>query len=308
MNKKLQLLRAFSIIAVVVIHTIPNGYEAIFIRPFTNFCVAMFIFLSGYMTNPYMENIGEFYRKRLARVLIPYILWTICYSLVFKNGISGVIYNLLTTSVCYAFYYCFVYAEFVIITPFIAKVMNKKYSWTLILVQPVFILIVRYVLNFMHIPLEHPLNDIFFCSWFLYYYMGLKLKNYNKRANKGLWIILGILVLLQMIEGVLWYHFGSLDMATSQSKISTMLTNVVLLIIVCGYLNGRKMKDNILNKIFVEIGNCSFGIYLSHILIMTIISNKFALYNILPIPLKTITILVVSFAFVLVGRLSLIHI
>lgn len=45
-NTKIQALRAIAIIAVVIIHT----WGSIYIRPLVNFCVALFIFLSGYLT------------------------------------------------------------------------------------------------------------------------------------------------------------------------------------------------------------------------------------------------------------------
>ena len=45
-NTKIQVLRAMAIVSVVIIHTCGSVY----IRPFVNFCVALFIFLSGYLT------------------------------------------------------------------------------------------------------------------------------------------------------------------------------------------------------------------------------------------------------------------
>ena len=56
MNKKIQIMRGLSIIAVIVIHTyntntyMCGGGYGVIIRPFVNFAVGMFIFLSGYLT------------------------------------------------------------------------------------------------------------------------------------------------------------------------------------------------------------------------------------------------------------------
>ena len=44
------MFRAIAIIAVVVIHTTPAGQWQVFCKPFINFAVATFIFLSGYLT------------------------------------------------------------------------------------------------------------------------------------------------------------------------------------------------------------------------------------------------------------------
>lgn len=74
-KEKIQLLRGIAIIAVIMIHTV-SGEKAILIRPFLNFSVALFIFLSGYLTN-FSQGIPikEFYKKRLIRVGVPYIIW-----------------------------------------------------------------------------------------------------------------------------------------------------------------------------------------------------------------------------------------
>ncbi|MBE6415576.1 MAG: acyltransferase [Akkermansiaceae bacterium] len=51
-DANIQLLRALAIIAVVFIHTCPHGMEQVIFRPFINFAVPLFLFLSGYLTTP----------------------------------------------------------------------------------------------------------------------------------------------------------------------------------------------------------------------------------------------------------------
>ena len=53
-NNMIQVFRALSIIAVVMIHTTPPGEWQVIFRPFLNFAVATFLFLSGYLTK--IEN------------------------------------------------------------------------------------------------------------------------------------------------------------------------------------------------------------------------------------------------------------
>ena len=214
-----------------------------------------------------------------------------------------ILFSLLTSTVSYAFYYCFVYAQLVLITPWIGKNIEKKYSWILALIQPVFILIVQYLLNCLHRPIPSPWNAIFFCSWLTYYFMGLKMKSHSQKADIKLYIILALSIILQIIEGMFWFYFENADMATSQAKISTMLTNIILMVIACGWLNnGKKLAGNLLQRILETIGDCSFGIYLSHVLIITLISNKMPIYNSLFPPVKTICVFLISLISVLIGR------
>ena len=75
MNKKIQIMRGLSIIAVIVIHTYAWGGYGVIIRPLVNFAVGMFIFLSGYLTK---ENENGVYRdiiyRRIKKIIVPYII------------------------------------------------------------------------------------------------------------------------------------------------------------------------------------------------------------------------------------------
>ena len=75
MSHKIQILRGLAIIAVVFIHNTPGGLSQVVIRPFLNFCVGLFLFLSGMMSDARRWNPG----KRVAKVLIPYGVWTLIY-------------------------------------------------------------------------------------------------------------------------------------------------------------------------------------------------------------------------------------
>lgn len=80
-NDTVQVFRAIAIIAVVMIHTTPEGVWAVCCRPFINFAVALFLFLSGYLTKADNNNYLAFCKKRIIRVAIPYVAWTILYNL-----------------------------------------------------------------------------------------------------------------------------------------------------------------------------------------------------------------------------------
>lgn len=62
MNKKMQIVRALAICAVVMIHSNDGGVIGVGVRPFINFAVAMFIFCSGYLTKLDNSNLLGFYK------------------------------------------------------------------------------------------------------------------------------------------------------------------------------------------------------------------------------------------------------
>lgn len=88
-SQRIQFLRALAIVAVVVIHCCPPGLPQAFVRPFVNFCVALFVFLSGCLTKTGYSNLCAFYRRRLSRVLPPYVIWTCLYTLMNRHNLAG---------------------------------------------------------------------------------------------------------------------------------------------------------------------------------------------------------------------------
>lgn len=78
----LQAIRGASIAAVALIHCLPQEAWVIAVRPFLNFAVAAFIFLSGYLTPMGRTRPPlPFYKKRAGKIAPPYVLWSAFYLL-----------------------------------------------------------------------------------------------------------------------------------------------------------------------------------------------------------------------------------
>lgn len=304
MNKKVQILRAIAIFAVVMIHTCPSGLKSVAIRPLINFGVGMFIFLSGYLTKLEVENISGFYRKRIVRILLPYLIWTTVYTIVLY-GMDDLIPNILTTKACYAFYYVGVYIQFVLLTPVIGKLIRSKYRWIGWAVQPIFIILLIYIPEFMNKPLEHPWNGIFFVVWFSMYYLGMALGNKVIKIDlnkKVIFVLLVASICLQWGEGIAWYKFDHVSMAASQIKFSAMLTTIMFIICAYRFIESEKYeaKDNILYNVVVRIGDYSFGIFLVHSLLISI-AYKTSFWKLIPFPISSVLIFFVSLCCVVIG-------
>ena len=124
-NDMVQVFRALAVIAVVMIHTTPLGEYQAFCRPFINFSVGTFIFLSGYLTKTENDNWSAFYRKRIVRVLIPYVIWTVLYTLDSRQ-LGDLLTNLLNAKACYHLYYILVYIQFVLLTPLLGRLAKSS--------------------------------------------------------------------------------------------------------------------------------------------------------------------------------------
>lgn len=90
-STKIQAVRGLAIIAVViipVIHCTPDFSMPVevFFKPFVNFAVGTFLFLSGLLSNVTMWKP----LKRIKKILIPYVIWTLIYTVINYGITSGI--------------------------------------------------------------------------------------------------------------------------------------------------------------------------------------------------------------------------
>ena len=274
-NKRVQLVRGLLALVVILVHVLPiKSIELkVFVRPFTNMAVAGFIFLSGYLTKLKI-NTKVFYKKRILAVLIPYILFTLFYTILgqYKQGIAaiatGFAKNLITTQAKMILYYLVVYMQLVLLTPLLVKIVKQKsraLSVSVLLIQPLFILCFYIGVVQGNILKEAPWYMMVFPMWILYYYLGLLIGNNQLKIKTKNWILVLLAacgILLQVSEGLFWLHNTNVkDMYFSQARISSMLENIPILLLIANYISKPK---NEANKLLCKFGDASFGIYLLH--------------------------------------------
>ena len=300
-NNMIQIFRALSIIAVVMIHTTPSGVWEVFCRPFINFSVATFLFLSGYLTKIENDNWYVFCKKRIIRVIIPYVIWTILYTVlpaVLSGGnLSRIPYNLITARAAAIMYYIFVYIQFVLLTPWLGKLAKSKYIHLGWFIAPVSTLIFKYYGLLTGVE-NNPYISLFWSDaclgWFTYYYLGLLLGNQIIKPNyslRSLILLYIVSIVLQMVEGYGWLLLGDEAYCGTQIKLTSFLTSTLFLLIVYTILNRPNI--DVKSKFLRLLGDYSFGIYLCHIMVM-IILGKVPYYTSLPYPLTSVVVILIS--------------
>ena len=128
----------------------------------------------------------------------------------------------------------------------------------------------QYILTLLGKQLPFPWNANLCFVWLIYFYFGMCVR-IGKIAIGSIRLRCVIAALLvQYIEAAFWiFIMNNTEMATTQIKITAMLTS--LAVIWGGYswvTNNKTIKENIVVKTLIHIGDISFGIYLTHILIM----------------------------------------
>jgi peptidoglycan/LPS O-acetylase OafA/YrhL len=304
-KNRIQILRGIAITAVVVIHTVTwNPYE-IYIRPFVNFSVGLFLFLSGFLTVSMKDGITAFYGKRGKRVFIPYVIWSLLLCLVYQDW-NQLPYHLITFQESSIYYYIFVYLQLTLLAPVLLKVADTGLWWSVLLVTPAAIL-GEYTLAFMHRYLIYPWNVNNCLVWMIFFYLGILLrkkenvKRKNVAKTETLLIFLGVVgILLEFEEEQFWIAYGRADISTTQTKLSSMLVGVCVCLLAYHYINAESAPKRlpILQQCLIKLGDCSFGVYLMHPLVILILGK---IWN-LSFPLSTVAVLALCFTLVLLGQ------
>ena len=295
------MFRARAIIAVVMIHTTPAGQWQVFCKPFINFAVATFIFLSGYLTKTDNDNWLKFYVRRITRVLVPYVIWTIIYSIpdIQSSGPSAMVKNLLCANATTTLYYIFVYIQFVLLTPLLGKLAKSPYRHLGWLIASLSVILFKYIPVFGDIQLGKHIelfwNDACL-GWFTFYYLGLILGNriIDRQFNiRNLAVLYCASLLLQMAEGYLWFTVDPAGCG-SQLKLSSILFSTIFMLIIYCVLNRGSNEPK--RRLLYTIGDYSFGIYLVHMMFLNGLQHL-EFYSAIPYPITSLIVLSVSFIF-----------
>ncbi len=278
-----------------MIHTTPLGYYQVYCRPFINFAVATFLFLSGYLTRIENDNWIAFYKKRIKRVIIPYFIWTVLYTLVFWD-LAKLPYYLLTAKAAAPLYYILVYIQFVILTPILGKLAKSRFYWLGWFIMPVSAIIFKYYWLLTGLQLN-PLVGLIWgnscLGWFTFYYLGLILGNRIieiKYSLKVLFLWYLTSIIIQIVEGYGWLMLGEVNCG-SQVKLSSFLTRTLFILIAFTFFQTERY--DVKNYLIRMIGDYSFGIFLSHIMVLRLI-NVIPSYNSIPYPLTSVIIILIS--------------
>lgn len=138
-------------------------------------------------------------------------------------------------------------------------------------------------------------------GWFTYYYIGYLLGNglltviVSNKVLLRMWVLS---IFLQIFEGYWLFSLGNSNCGT-QLKLSAILSGTLFIILSFKYI----ISDKYYYVITLEkLGNISFGVYFSHIAVMSVL-HVFPWYvDFARYPMNAIIVLLVSSLFVAAGK------
>lgn len=288
-------IKAGCIIAVIWIHifALTNWGEnrcGVYIRQLFNFPVAMFVFMSGYFidTEQVKKSWKAWMKKRLLRILIPYIVISLLYILVsiviYGNvvNIKGIFASLLLGTSNLQMYFCLMIMQLIIITPFlIRKRSYKKLAFS------GFVTFICVVIQYMNVAYGFlPISmGIFGGTWLLFYYIGIYIRERKFLFSYSLkWCIVVCICMMAvmfletefMLRSAIFENFSM-----AQIKFGNYFFVLSFAVLLC-----KISKHIYIKGVFVRIGKMSFEIYLIHMFFLNILNfclpqiNRFLMFAI----------------------------
>lgn len=305
-SKHIQIFRGLAILAVVLIHNTPLGLSQVFLRPFFNFSVGLFLFFSGMLSN--IKNYNP--KKRIKKILIPYIIWTLIYVLIANiNNLSLLPVDFLKKLVfgnsAAIMYYVFVYVQLTLLIPLIDRLAKSKFKFLGFLIAPLEIIIIRMIPEITGLyslgGYINIIKDLSCLGWFTYYYLGYLIGNNLIVISKSYkkWIILLICSIFIQIGEAYWQLSMGIINCGTQMKLSSVLTGTFFAILSYNLIFLKKSYNN---KILEILGNNSFAIYFSHIAVMWFL-NLIPIYSKISFfPINAFIVIILDLILIYIGK------
>lgn len=288
-------LRAWAIIGVVTIHV--TSYF-MFISEFSylpivmagadiyaHFAVPLFVLISGLVLGIKYSgdfSVKEFYKKRIHRIMIPYLIWSAVYiSISDYKGVSNILFKLLSGSGYYHLWYFFLIFQLYFLFPFIRKFLKNK---------SIFIILILLVFQIAFNQLQYQeygskyatvFFERFFLSHLFYFCLGIWIADNIKKVEVFLSKFspsaqIAMLIICIIISYKYSYRWLDNSNDSDVFNLSRLLENIILpFIFIITFINltyiSYKIKSDKISNLLNVLSKYSFGIYLSHVLFLKFI-------------------------------------
>ncbi|MEI6518687.1 MAG: acyltransferase [bacterium] len=289
-------VRGIAIFCVIVIHAIgsawyfvndnsgaENLYFLVSLRQVVAFAVPVFLFMSGYFLRDVVihdfPDYIAFLRKRLVRILVPYLLWSFVYigytalSTWVYPSILSVFTTLLLGQASGPFYFILLICQFYILLPLFLFLRKSTFGFVSVCILNILGIVALYAYTL--ITGSSPslvCYGVPFFMWMIYFMIGINAnKIYTYLRTPAIVITLVITLIIAVIESLYLMHISGENtvFATSSVRLGSMLYTIPIILLV---LKLSKSRWSIPGKL-VHLGHYSFGIYFIHMLILTFTSQ-----------------------------------
>lgn len=253
------------------------------IRQALNYSVPVFLFISGYLS--YNDNIFSalYLIKRIVRIATPFLFWSTIY-IAFRAFVSRspieieeLLIDISTGNSIVVGYFVIVLLQYTLISPLLNSIKSNKKHVAILLFATLLGLVYTYIIQIFYPNSDiskFPYYSLPFIVWYPFFHMGLLIHKTKPLINNKTSVFFAILGFVASIsEGYLLYNNINYSFAVSQIKLTSILFSISICLLISANID-KKINDGLITK----IGGISYGIYLSHVLIMMILSKLFSYF------------------------------
>lgn len=277
--------------------------------------VPLFVMISGYFLLPIKTGIIQFFRKRIIRVIYPFIIWCIIYALyyVFKNGDTwkDFLINILNipvnfgTEVGHLWFIYMILGLYIltpIISPWLEQCSKKQLQGYLLLWA------LTNCLPYIHLIFPSILGECFwnpspmlyyFTGFVGYYILGFYIRRHGAISSKKSLV----LIIIGYLFTVAVYQYR-LNTATniSELELGWRFCSINISIMALGVFsivkNIRWKETGIISRFITDLSSKSYAVYFIHLMIILSlqpIMNTLAVPVYIKIPLITVSCFFTSY-------------
>jgi surface polysaccharide O-acyltransferase-like enzyme len=285
-------------------------------------CVGLFVMISGYFLLPIKDSVDIFFRKRLNRIVWPFIFWGVIYA----------IYNLISrgdtlvqclTNMAHIFvnfgtelghmWFVYMLIGIYLLAPVLSPWLQTANKKTLQLYLAIWL--VASALPYIHLVYPKIWGE---CFWnptpMLYYFTGfggyfilgfyLRKYGYPSRIASVFLILIGYiitsLVYITRIETA--ETVASLELSWGETNINVIMMAVGIYGLVCSL---QWKGQNLLGRLVTDNAVKGYGIYLAHVLVLSEFAEIFVgKYDSVLIEIPLITIMTFVMTYLLITVMS----
>jgi peptidoglycan/LPS O-acetylase OafA/YrhL len=296
---EIDIVRAIAIIAVLLIHgtsgatqlPLGTGSQAVFfmLNKISLFTVPLFIWISGVVLfytyydrwEPGMSRV--FWTKRLRRILIPYVLWSLFYYLynqfIFHGKISfdtlHLIKLLLSGNASYHLYYMVIIVQFYLLFPFMITAARSCHWFRQGLI-PFGIGIQAAAYCFHHWVYPLPEYTSLFLSYSALFAFGAfvgihyaEIVSWFNSYKKWIWSTL-LLAGFTFVGMLFLNQYGLISIENTWFELALLVYCMTIPLCCIHWAKERLASGSRIGAAFSSLGAASFGIYLVHPSLLTL--------------------------------------
>ena len=320
-------LKVISLFAVIVLHTaspllmdfkkanLNDWLVGDFYNALVRFAVPVFVMISGALLLHREYEIGDFLKRRLSRVIWPFLFWSLVYigyslyteEITFTNDVWGnihIVLHQLKNGAYYHLWYVYMLIGLYLFIPVISKFVQNASENEIIYFLVVWFVVISF--SQPYLSRFQPLIDVhYFMGYLGYLVLGHYLAFKELPGGLKIPLIIYFLVCLASITA------GTYFISANNKDLSTLMYEplgpfIILYasgIFLLARITVLKLPETIA-KVRDVAGGLTLGIYLCHALFLSLLSDQGVSYTlctpILSIPLTALVCFLLSFLLIFI--------